>query len=178
MLKKLLWIGTGFMLAVIVMGVTGLAYAQTQNPPDQVGGCVGMAGNCDGSGMMIGEQGRHGQGGMMQGSGPGRMGGAAGQMGRQSGWMSEYTLPRMAEALGLSAEDLQGHIAAGQTAWEIAQEQGLAADAFRELMVQVRTDTLTQAVADGLLTQEQADARLEHMDQMWQNGTNCPMNNP
>jgi len=178
MLKKLLWIGAGFLLAVVVMGVTGLAYAQTQNPPDEVGSCLGMAGNCDGSGMMAGGHGRHGQGGgMMQGAGPGRMGGAGGP-GRQGGWMQEYTLPLVAEALGLSVEDLQWRFEAGETAWTIAQEQGLTADAFGELMTQVHTDALAQAVADGLLTQEQADARLAHMNQMRQNGPNCPLNNP
>ena len=67
---------------------------------------------------------------------------------------------------------------AGETAWTIAQEQGLTADAFGELMTQVHTDALAQAVADGLLTQEQADARLAHMNQMRQNGPNCPLNNP
>ncbi len=92
--------------------------------------------------------------------------------------MQEYTLPLVAEALGLSVEDLQGRFEAGETAWTIAQEQGLTADAFGELMTQVHTDALAQAVADGLLTQEQADARLAHMNQMRQNGPNCPLNNP
>ena len=54
-------------------------------------------------------------------------------------------------------------------------------------MTQVHTTALAQAVADGVITQEQADAMLAHMTQMLQSRLdgdyegygpgNCPMHN-
>jgi len=45
--------------------------------------------------------------------------------------------------------------------WAIAQAQGLSDEEIRDRTAQLRADALAQAVADGLITQEQADWMLE-----------------
>ncbi len=63
----------------------------------------------------------------------------------------------IADALGVSVEELDAAHQAGQTAWDLAQVQGLTSDEFAALMADARNTALTQAVADGLITQEQAN---------------------
>jgi hypothetical protein len=124
-----------------------------------------------GPGEMMGNSyGRRGYAGMMGGFGP------AGMMGGQAGWMYDYILPALANAFGLTVEDLQARFDAGQTPWDIAQERGLTEEEFSGLMTQAHAAALGQAVADGVISQEQADAMLAHMTQMWQGGVaDCPM---
>jgi hypothetical protein len=69
----------------------------------------------------------------------------------------------LAEALGLSVEDFEAKLASGETVWQIAEAQGVSAETLQAAMQAARADILKQAVADGVLTQEQADAMLSHM---------------
>jgi hypothetical protein len=76
------------------------------------------------------------------------------------GWMAEYRdemHAAVAEALGLSVEELDEAMAEGQTMWQIAEEQGIDPEDIRDAMQAVREDIINQAVEDGVLTQEQAD---------------------
>lgn len=84
--------------------------------------------------------------------------------GRRGGMASEA----VAEALGLTLEELRAELEAGKTLAEIAEEQGVdlqdlrdAAQAERE---QAMRDAITQAVDDGAITQAEADWRIEGMD--------------
>ena len=146
-MKKLLVISAIVVLAVLVLGVAGFAYAQSQNPP--------RPDYPYGRGMMGGWGNR--------GSGPGMMG-RLGQDGY--GPMHEYMEDAFAEALGISHDDLEAKLDAGETMWSIAQAQGLSDDEIAKLMVDARTKALDKAVADGVLTQEQADWMSQHMQQM------------
>ncbi|HEY86092.1 MAG TPA: hypothetical protein G4N96_13380 [Chloroflexi bacterium] len=86
--------------------------------------------------------------------------GAFGPMGHPGGSMGGEVL---AEALGMSVEDFQAALADGQTPQEIAQAQGIDwADVEAALQADAE-ERLQQAVEDGKLTQEQADAILERM---------------
>ncbi len=104
-----------------------------------------------------------GPGGMMGGNGYGRMGGYG------YGFMTEYRdlmHQPVAEALGLSLDDFNTAIASGQTPWQLAQDKGVDAAALQAAMQAGHAAALKQAVADGKLTQEQADYMLAHQAQM------------
>jgi len=156
MFKKVLLILTGFVLAVAVFGVAGFAYAQTQNPPDTDFVCPfcdadeGYAGRS--AGMMHGRRG-----------GAGMMGFAADG---EYGPMHESMIAAFAEAFGLSVDDLEARHDAGETMWQIAEVQGYSQEDFSALMLSVRTTALEQAVADGAITQEQADWMLSRWEAM------------
>ena len=160
MLKKFLWIGAGFVLAVAVLGVAGFAYAQTQLPPNQAGGFgPGMMGGGRGPGMMGGGYGQ--QNGPAVGADGERPG--YGMMAEAAGPMHEYFEAAFAEALGLTVEEVEQREANGETYFDIAVAQGIAAEDFPAFVTEVRTTALNQMVADGVITQEQADLMLAHM---------------
>ena len=72
----------------------------------------------------------------------------------------------MAEALGMTVEELEVARTEGQTLWEIAEEQGVDLAEARESLQAAGQELLDQAVADGTLTQEQADNIRQHMEDM------------
>jgi hypothetical protein len=145
---------TAVVLTILAaLGVAGFAFAQQGNP----------AGPSSGYGMMGGGY------GMMGGRG-GMMGGGAGMMGGNYGPMHTYMVSAFAEELGLTAEEVQSRIETGETMWEIALSQGLTEEQIASLMTNAHSKALEQAVAAGVLTQEQADWMYEHMSQMHTNG--------
>jgi len=82
------------------------------------------------------------------------------------GWMAQYQdemHAAIAEALGLSVDEFEAALDSGQTVWQIAEAQGVSVEALQETMQAAHADILAQAVADGVLTQEQADAILNHV---------------
>jgi hypothetical protein len=144
--KKWLIVGVSLIafLALAAAGLVwaGTAYARTQTPPvpDYPYGMMG--GHYGGFGMM---------GGYSGGYGP----------------MHDEMVAALAEGLGLSTEDLEARLEAGETPWEIAASQGLQDEEIANLMSEAHDKALEKAVDAGLLTQEQADWMDEHMDQMW-----------
>lgn len=162
-MKKLIVIGVLFVIAALALGAAGFAYAQGPQPTEPA---------------------PFGQG-SSRGSGPGMMG-RGGMMGRwnqgatgQYGPMHEYMVSAMAEALGMTDEALDAELAAGKTMWQVAQAQGLSLEDFQKLMLDARSAAFAKMVADGILTQEQADWMLSRMQGMWSRGGalgGCPMN--
>jgi hypothetical protein len=71
-------------------------------------------------------------------------------------------LEEVAAALSLTSEELQAELAGGRTLAAIAEEQGVAGDEFTQLLKDAWTKALGAAVADGVLTQEQADWLADH----------------
>jgi hypothetical protein len=69
----------------------------------------------------------------------------------------------LAEALGMTTEELYAAQTAGQTVAEIAAAQGVELADVVAAVVAPRAERLAQSVADGYLTQEQADAMLAAM---------------
>jgi hypothetical protein len=80
--------------------------------------------------------------------------------------MHEYMQQAMADQLGLTVEQLEERHANGETFWQIAEEQGLTVEEARQLKLDARSAALDQMVADGILTQEQADLMKERSGQM------------
>jgi hypothetical protein len=93
----------------------------------------------------------------------GARGGMMGQTG--SGLLHDYMIAGFAEAFGMSVEDLQARIDAGETMFDVATSLGMTQEQFTELMVTVRSDAINQALADGVITQEQADWMLSRLAQ-------------
>lgn len=156
-MKKILLLTVAIaVIAAVSLGIAGYAYAQTQTPPNPT--------YPFGWGMM----------GRWGGFGPGMMGGWGGAYGP----MHSYMVNAFAEALGISPEELQEQLNAGETMWSIAQAKGLSAEEFADLMIEARTKALDQAVADGVITQAQAEWMIQHMQQVQAAGFgpgNCPM---
>ncbi|MHB1345211.1 MAG: hypothetical protein ACYCX3_12760 [Thermoleophilia bacterium] len=69
----------------------------------------------------------------------------------------------VSELLGISDEDLVAARTAGQSLADIAAEKGVSTEALISTIVQARQGSIEEAVAAGTLTQERADAMLEHM---------------
>lgn len=63
----------------------------------------------------------------------------------------------LATALGMTTKELQAAYAAGKTLTELMAAQGLDAATVRENLQAAHVAALAQAVADGVITQEQAD---------------------
>jgi hypothetical protein len=63
----------------------------------------------------------------------------------------------MADALNISVDELEAARAEGQHPFEIAQEQGLDLDQVHQALEAAREEIIEQAVADGILTEEQAE---------------------
>ncbi len=95
------------------------------------------------------------------GYGQGMMGGYRGQDG--TGILHDYMIDAFANALGLTPEELESRLAAGETLWQIALSEGYSAEEFSQLWIEARTSALEEAVADGVITQEQADWMISRM---------------
>jgi hypothetical protein len=89
---------------------------------------------------------------------------------RGSGLLHDYMHPALAEAFGLTPAELQARIDAGDTLWAIAEEQGLTQDEFWSLKIAAHSQAVKNALADGVITQEQADFMLERIERMGQGG--------
>ncbi len=179
-MKKLWIIGTLAALALIVFGVVGYAYAQSQNPSSPNGapgyGC-GMFGNGSGQQDNGGRAGRGMMGNGMMGNRSNNQGDTGCPMAdgdeagtQEYGPLHDYMFKEFAQALGITPAELETRRQAGDTLWSIAQEKGLTTEQFQEMMTTARTNAANQAVADGVITQAQADFMLQHMDSMMDNG--------
>ena len=96
------------------------------------------------------------------GWGRGMMGG--GMMGGY-GAMHDYMFPILAEKLGLTVEELNDLYASGENFWTVAESQGLSVEQAQQIMLDARNEALDKMVADGVITQEQADWMKSHMGQ-------------
>lgn len=68
----------------------------------------------------------------------------------------------VADVLGISVEELQAAKEEGVRLPELAEEAGVDEADIRDAVETAKADAFAQAVADGLLTQEQADEALSH----------------
>jgi hypothetical protein len=129
-----------------------------------------------GFGGMMGERGYQQGSGMM-----GRRAYGIGMMGeRGEGPLHEYMISAFAESIGLSAEEVETRHDDGESLFDIAIAEGIAEEDLTELFLQVREAALGAAVADGVITQEQADLMVEHMQSFQGRGfgsglEGCPM---
>lgn len=187
-MKKFLLISLIIALVLIVIGGAGLVYAKvrgignvtsvtinaTQNGDKIVqpfgygpGGMLGRNGNPYGpGGMMGGDENGYGPGGMMNKRGfnsDGMLDGYDGGI-TCTGKMKDYIISAFASAVGLTTEEVNTQLSNGQTLKQIAIAQGKAEADLPALASQVYRDALNKAVADGVITQAQADQMLTRMN--------------
>jgi hypothetical protein len=143
-MKKFFLIGTLLAVLVLALGIAGVVYAQTQDPPSppNPGYGPGVMGGRGGYGRMMG--GFHSGG---------------------QGLLHPYMVEAFAKALDIDPADLQAQLDAGETLAQIAADQGISQEAFGELWIQARTEAINAAVADEVITQAQADWMIERMAQ-------------
>jgi len=74
---------------------------------------------------------------------------------------AEIVHENLAYALGLSPSEFEAARAEGTTLAALAAEQGVSLEDLREIMQEARAEMIAQALADGVVTQEQADWMLQ-----------------
>jgi hypothetical protein len=136
-MKKFVFMMIVFAAVAIAFSAVGVAYAKG---PSQGAGVA--------NGWMGGNGSRNGMG--------------AGYAITGEGILHDYMIGAYAEALNVSATDLEARLDNGETMAQIALSEGLTFDQFRTLMVDVRNQAIAQAVTDGVLTQAQADWITQH----------------
>ena len=143
-------------LVLSVLGFAGIAYAQTQPPTPAP--CLGDCPNTpeDGSWGMFARPGRGGSG----------WGNRARAWSGQGGFMHEEMLQAFASSLNMTPEALQARLEAGDSMGTPAQEAGMSSEQFVDLMLQARQSAIQSALADGILSPEQAERMLDRMEQM------------
>ena len=129
--------------AVAALGA-GYAFAQTTPPTPQWG--YGMMGGASGAGMMGGVDVN-----------------AMHQWMSTSGGMHNIVWGGLAETLGLTQDELNAELASGKTLTQIAEAKGVSQDELAAALETSAKAGLDKAVADGVLTQEQADSMLSNM---------------
>ena len=108
----------------------------------------------------------YGHGSMMGGGHGGMMNGSVGGY----GVLHTYMRDAIAAKLGITVEEYDAALAAGKTCWDLAAEKGYTLEQTQQLLAEARTAALAKAVADGVITQEQADWMNLRMSNMG-NGT-------
>lgn len=73
------------------------------------------------------------------------------------GLLHVYMIEALAEALGLDTNQLESRLENGETPYQIALALGIAAEEIPALLKSAHAKALELAVADGAITQEQAD---------------------
>lgn len=123
---------------VVAFGSASAVYAQSTTPQAPA----------TGTGYGISAGGRGVRGGMM---------GQAAGIGTQDGLLHDEMIAVYAEKLGISVDVLNTRLADGETLSAIALSEGLTFEEFQTLMTDARSQAIAAAVADGTLTQDQAD---------------------
>jgi len=92
--------------------------------------------------------------------------GPAGQMQRaeRMGWQIHGQVHIVAETLGMPEQDLIAALRDGQSVAQVAEEQGVALETVVEALLAPRREALAQQVAEGKLTQAEADEMLAEME--------------
>jgi hypothetical protein len=80
-----------------------------------------------------------------------------------NGGMHTFVWNALAEKLGLTSDELTTEVNSGKTIAQIAEEKGVSRTDLVATLEAAHKDSLTQAVTDGYLTQEQADGILSQM---------------
>jgi hypothetical protein len=76
------------------------------------------------------------------------------------GVLHEYMEEAIAEKLGIPLATIEAQFDAGKTLYQIALDNGITQAEFPALMLEIRTKAINAALADGVITQTQADRML------------------
>jgi hypothetical protein len=109
--------------------------------------------------------------GLFQGFGPGGMMNGRGGMGQ----MHEYVEQAVADKLGMTKADLETQLSSGKSMYQVALDKGTAEADVTALLTDAHKTAFAKAVADGVLTQAQADTMLKNMTASGFKNVECPM---
>lgn len=70
----------------------------------------------------------------------------------------------LAEALDLTVEEFEAAISSGERLSTLAEAAGVSMEELGEILMSFRSEAIAQALAEGKITQEQADEMLERME--------------
>jgi hypothetical protein len=101
----------------------------------------------------------------------GMMGGGNGGYGP----MHDYVEEALADKLDITEKDIEDALASGKTMYQIVLDNGVKEADVAALLTEVHTTAFDKAVADGVITREQADFMLQRMTANGFNFGNCPM---
>jgi len=151
--KRLLLLSGGVLVALLLVGLIGVAVVSAQDPTPEPTAPSDRPG--------AGPPGRHAGGRGRGGPGPGMFGWDGG---------GQWTMfDTAAETLGLTPQELFTELHSGKSLEEIAEKQGVEMEAVRDALnaaqVEARREAIEQAVEDGKMSQEQADWLLEGLEQ-------------
>ncbi|OPX85123.1 MAG: hypothetical protein A4E53_03589 [Pelotomaculum sp. PtaB.Bin104] len=76
----------------------------------------------------------------------------------------------------ITADELKAKMESGKKLKEIVTEQGMTMEQFHEKMLELKKAEIAQKVADGKITQEQANKMLQKLDQRKGQGNNNSSN--
>jgi len=85
-----------------------------------------------------------------------------GVMGRQGG-SANSLVSVAADVLGMERADLVAELQAGKTIAQVAEGLDVDPQTIVDAFIAIRAEKLAEAVANGCITQEQADLMLEHL---------------
>jgi hypothetical protein len=103
--------------------------------------------------------------------------GRGGMMGGGYGPMHDYVEEALANKLGITEKDVEDALASGKSMYQIALDHGIKEADVTSFLTEVHTTAFDKAVADGVVTREQADFMLQRMTTNGFNSGNCPMQN-
>ena len=156
-MKKVLIIAATI-VAVIALGNVLLVSAQGGTQPNQPNAACPVSGyTCPFSGTMP-----YGVPGGMMGGNHAQMHGV--MMGQNG--MHEQVWTAVAKKLGLTYTELNAALQNGQTVAQLAQAKGMSLDALKTAALDAMKTSFAELVKQGVMTQEQADWMLDHMDDM------------
>ena len=104
-------------------------------------------------------QGPGGKGPDGQGTAGNECGGVIGRQGGSANSMVSVA----ADLLGMERADLVAELQAGKTIAQVAEGLGVDPQTIVDAFIAIRTENLAEAVANGCITQEQADLMLENL---------------
>jgi hypothetical protein len=123
-----------------------------------------------GAGIYFAQYQNVGAAALSQGYGPSMLGGRGGY-----GVMHDYVEEALAAKLGLTEAEIEAQLSAGKSMYQIALDKGIAEADVPALLAEVHKTAFDKAVADGVLTQAQADAMLQNMTANGAFTGTCPM---
>ena len=82
--------------------------------------------------------------------------------------MRTFMIEAVAKATGLSADEIENQIAAGERLFVIALEAGMTEEAYYDLKTSVRQEFFAAAVEEGRISQEQYQWMFERWGDDWQ----------
>ena len=72
----------------------------------------------------------------------------------------------LAQALGMSTDELKAQLQQGKKISDLAQEKGLTMEQLRQKLLEAKIQAIQQAVKEGKISQEKADQLIEKMQNM------------